>query len=104
MADTSKSRAILNAIPDLELVPMSPEGEQALCCGGGGGRMYLETPPGERFGDLRVRQAQARGAEVLATACPLCISCLEDSMKLLPGELMPVLDVVEIAAQGLETP
>jgi Fe-S oxidoreductase len=97
-------RAILNAIPDLELVPMSPEGEQALCCGGGGGRMYLETPPGERFGDLRVRQAQASGAEVLATACPLCISCLEDSMKLLPGELMPVLDVVEIAAQGLETP
>jgi Fe-S oxidoreductase len=95
-------RRILTAIPDLELLPMSPEGEQALCCGGGGGRMYLETPPGERFGDMRVKQARASGAGVLATACPLCISCLEDSMKILEGDLMPVLDVVEIAARYLE--
>jgi Fe-S oxidoreductase len=95
-------RDILNSVPNLELLALMPEGEDALCCGGGGGRMYLETPPGERFGDLRVQQAQASGAEMLVTACPLCISCLEDSMKVLAGAQMPVLDVVEIAARYLE--
>jgi Fe-S oxidoreductase len=96
-------RAILNSIPGLELVPMQPEGEDGLCCGGGGGRMYLETPPGERFGDLRARQARESGASILATACPLCIACLEDGMKVLDGGPLPVLDVVEIAARHLET-
>ena len=95
-------RTILNAIPGVELLPMDPEMEQGLCCGGGGGRMYLETPPGERFGDLRVEQARRSGAEVLATACPLCISCLDDSMKVVKGRMMPVMDVIEIAAQHLE--
>jgi Fe-S oxidoreductase len=95
-------RTILNAIPGIELLPMDPEMEQGLCCGGGGGRMYLETPPGERFGDLRVEQARRSGAEVLATACPLCISCLDDSMKVVKGRRMLVMDVVEIAAQHLE--
>ena len=95
-------RRILEAVPGLELLPMDPEMEEGLCCGGGGGRMYLETPPGERFADLRVEQARRSGAEILATACPLCISCLDDSMKVVDGVRLPVKDVVEIAAQYLE--
>lgn len=95
-------RHILEAIPGLKIIAMDPEMEQGLCCGGGGGRMYLETPPGERFADLRVEQARQTGAEVLVTACPLCISCLDDSMKVVEGARLPVKDVVEIAAQYLE--
>lgn len=95
-------RRILSAIPGIELLPMDPEREQGLCCGGGGGRMYLETPPGERFADIRVQQALKTGAEILATACPLCISCLDDSMKVVDGDRLPVMDVIEIAAQHLE--
>ena len=95
-------RQILSAIPGITLVPLIPEKEEGLCCGGGGGRMYLETPPGERFGDIRVQQARQTGAAVLATACPLCISCLEDSMKVVEGKQLPVRDVVEIAAEHLE--
>jgi len=95
-------RALLAAIPGLELVAMKPERAQALCCGGGGGRMYLETPPGERFGDLRVEQARQAGATILATACPLCISCLEDSMKILGQDALPVLDVIELVDRHLE--
>ena len=95
-------RNILQAIPDVEFLPMHPEREAGLCCGGGGGRMYHETPPGERFGDLRVKQARASGASTLATACPLCIACLEDSMKILEGDSMAVQDVMEIAARYLE--
>ena len=43
--------------------------------------MWLETPLGERFSDLRVEQAFQTGAAVLGTACPFCVTCLEDSLK-----------------------
>jgi Fe-S oxidoreductase len=94
-------RSVLRAVPGLELTPIDPDASQGLCCGGGGGRMYLETPPAERFGDLRVDQARATGADILATACPLCISCLEDSMKVVPGRPMLVKDIIEIIAERL---
>lgn len=92
-------RNILQAIPGVELCPMDLEREDSLCCGGGGGRMFLETPPGERFGDLRVQHARQSGASILATSCPLCIACLEDSMKVVMGDRLPVMDVVEIVGR-----
>lgn len=100
-------RRVLAAIPGVELVEMEATRAEALCCGGGGGRMWLETPVEERFGQLRARQAQETGAGVLATACPYCISCLEDALKVeasAPGAAGPemrVLDVAEIAWQAL---
>ncbi len=63
--------------------------------------MWLETAPGERFSDLRVRQAVHTGADVLATACPFCIVCLEDSAKMLHAGGMRVRDVAEVAAWAL---
>ena len=53
--------------------------KNSLCCGGGGGRIWMETPKGERFSDLRLAQAVGTGAQVLATACPYCITNFEDS-------------------------
>jgi Fe-S oxidoreductase len=94
-------RHVLEAIPGLELIEMQASGEAALCCGGGGGRMWLETEAGERFSDLRVVQAQEIGAAYLATACPFCIVCLEDSAKVLKLEGLQVMDVSEIAALAL---
>jgi Fe-S oxidoreductase len=63
--------------------------------------MWLETPPGERFSDLRIEQAEQSGANLLATACPFCVTCLEDSIKSQPLNHMQVLDIAEIAAQAL---
>ena len=63
--------------------------------------MWLETPIGERFSDLRIEQAVQTGAELLATACPFCVTCLEDSLKSRPSNHMQVLDIAEIAAQAL---
>jgi len=93
-------RRLLAAIPGVTVVEMRSSREDALCCGGGGGRMWLETEAGERFGDLRVRQAEEAGAEVLATSCPFCVLCLEDSAKALDGRLR-VLDLSELACQAL---
>ncbi|MBW1799857.1 MAG: Fe-S oxidoreductase [Deltaproteobacteria bacterium] len=72
-------REVLNRISGLELIEMPDSREDSLCCGGGGGRIWMETPKGERFSDLRVEQAMEVGAEVLVTACPYCITHFEDS-------------------------
>lgn len=93
-------RQILEAIPGLELLEMAENREQALCCGGGGGRMWMETEAGQRFSDIRARQVAETGATHVVTACPFCISCLEDSLgSLSPG--VKVLDVAEVAWQAL---
>ena len=96
-------RRVLAALPGVELVEMEQAMVDGLCCGGGGGRMWLETAPGERFSDLRIRQAaEALGsAGVLVTACPFCIVCLEDSAKVLKMPGLQVRDVAEIAALAL---
>ncbi len=93
-------RQLLAAIPGLELVEMERSREDTLCCGGGGGRMWMETKAGERFADLRVREAADTGADILVTACPHCIACLEDSVKLSDRE-MRVMDLAELAAGAL---
>lgn len=95
-------RAVLSAIPGVELVEMARSREDGICCGGGGGRMWLETRADERFADLRVAQARETGASILATSCPFCLLCLEDSARVLGTEALRVLDVTELATQALE--
>jgi Fe-S oxidoreductase len=95
-------RCVLEAIPGLERVEMAHSGEDGLCCGGGGGRMWLETARGERFADLRVEDAFQTGAGILATACPFCLVCLEDSLKSRGIKELRALDIAEIAALALE--
>ena len=69
----------------------------SLCCGGGGGRIWMETPKGERFSELRLEQALGVGAEVLVTACPYCITMFEDSRLTLDlTERLEVKDITEI--------
>jgi Fe-S oxidoreductase len=57
----------------------------------------METAKGERFSDLRLEQAIGVGAEVLATACPYCISQFEDSrLGLKENEALEIKDITEI--------
>lgn len=94
--DVESARTILRSIPGLSLVEMEHNRSQATCCGGGGGRMWLETPRGERFADLRLREAEATGADVLATACPFCVFMLEDSLRERAVRGLHVLDIAEV--------
>jgi Fe-S oxidoreductase len=64
--------------------------------------MWLETVNAERFSNLRIKEAEKTGAGILATACPFCIVCLEDSAKNLAPGTLRVLDIAEIAALTLE--
>ncbi|MBN1772508.1 MAG: (Fe-S)-binding protein [Deltaproteobacteria bacterium] len=95
-------RELLRAVPGLELVELADARQKSLCCGGGGGRVWMDTPRGERFSDLRLDQARDVGAEVLATACPYCITMFEDSRLTREDEnLATVRDLAEIVEQAL---
>ena len=90
-------RGVLKKIPGLELTEMPESREDSLCCGMGGGRVWMETLKDERFSNLRLEQAIGVGAEVLATSCPYCITALEDSRLVLNyGEVIEVKDITEI--------
>ena len=90
-------RQVLKKIPGLELLEMSDSGKDSLCCGGGGGRIWMDTPKNERFSDLRLQQAREIGAEVLATSCPYCITNFEESRLNLGYEgVLEVKDITEL--------
>ncbi|MFQ5483705.1 MAG: (Fe-S)-binding protein [Desulfobacterales bacterium] len=93
-------RKILKDIPGLELYEMPESRSNSLCCGGGGGRIWMETPKGERFSDFRIEQAVSVGAEVMATSCPYCITNFEESrLALEDSETLKVKDITEIIAE-----
>ncbi|MCP3676829.1 MAG: (Fe-S)-binding protein [Deltaproteobacteria bacterium] len=98
-------REVLRKIPDLELIEMPDTREESLCCGGGGGRIWMETPKGERFSDLRIEQAFRAGADVLATSCPYCITHFEDSRLTLEDsgdcEGLEIKDITEIILEAI---
>jgi Fe-S oxidoreductase len=90
-------REALRNVPGLELVEMADSREDSLCCGMGGGRIWMETAKGERFSDLRLQQAIGVGAEVLVTSCPYCITQFEDSrLTLKDSEVIQIKDITEI--------
>jgi Fe-S oxidoreductase len=95
-------RHALQRVPGLELTEMDESREASLCCGGGGGRIWMETMKGERFSDIRIAQALGVGAEVLATACPYCITHFEESrLTLEDSDTLLVKDITEIIAESL---
>ncbi len=95
-------RALLQAVPGLELTEMKDHHDNSLCCGGGGGGIWTETPKEERFSNLRIEQAKETGAGVLATTCPYCIANFEESRITLEYEdLLEVKDITEILLESL---
>ncbi len=101
----AQPRAILQAVPGLELVEMERNREKAFCCGAGGGRMWMEEDQGERINDMRTDQAIAAQADTVAVACPFCLTMLSDGIKdRQKEESMAALDIAEIvwSAMGME--
>jgi Fe-S oxidoreductase len=95
-------REALKKVPGVELRELPDMRVDSLCCGGGGGRIWMETPKGERFSDLRLAQVAEIGAEVLVTACPYCITNFEDSrMNRDDSDALAVKDITEVIQEGL---
>ena len=95
-------RALISAATGDNLAEMNRVRNNSLCCGAGGGRLWMETKPEWRFSDLRIHEACETGASVLATACPYCISMLEDSRKTTNKEdEIEIKDISELLAEAL---
>ncbi len=93
-------RDALRGIPGLELIEMPDSRQNSLCCGGGGGRIWMDTPQSERFSDLRLKQAADAGAEILATSCPYCITNFEESrLNLEYEDVLEIKDITEIVQE-----
>ena len=94
---------VAQAAGEEDFVELDRNRKNSLCCGGGGGRIWMETEVGERFGDLRVEEAVGKDASAIATACPYCIVMLEASTKTMgKEEELPVMDISEILLETVE--
>jgi Fe-S oxidoreductase len=92
----------LIAASGAELVEMEPARADSLCCGGGGGRIWMETPRSERFCEERLKQAAATGVDTLVTACPYCLSNFSDSaLSQSLSKTFSVIDISELIARAL---
>ncbi|OPY71856.1 MAG: Anaerobic glycerol-3-phosphate dehydrogenase subunit C [Syntrophorhabdus sp. PtaU1.Bin058] len=95
-------RKILKSIPGVELVEMQRNRDNSLCCGGGGGRMWVDFLEEPRLAEVRILEAIDAGAELLATACPFCLVNFEDAIKSLNKEnVIAVKDIAEIAYEAV---
>ncbi|HPE06479.1 MAG TPA: (Fe-S)-binding protein, partial [Smithellaceae bacterium] len=95
-------RDVLKSILGLNFIEMERSREQSMCCGGGGGGLWMEKLKGERLSDLRIEEALATGAAILATSCPYCITMFEDSIRTLNvDDRIQVKDVAELFLESL---
>ena len=101
-ADYGSARMVLQAMPGVQLAEMDRNRKNALCCGGGGGNFFTDLLSGgaDTSARVRVREAAAAGAQMLAVACPLCAIMLEDAIK--TENLDNTLCVREISEIGME--
>ncbi|MCD4748549.1 MAG: (Fe-S)-binding protein, partial [Thermoanaerobaculales bacterium] len=97
----SAPRFLLNAIPALTMKEAELSRERSMCCGAGGGRMWLEEDQGTRINQLRFSQLKESGAEDVAVACPYCFSMLSDAQNETGHEEAQTWDVIELVARSI---
>jgi len=96
-------RSAARAVPGLELVELPRNRERGLCCGGGGGHMWMEIPSKKRVNVIRVEEALAVKPDVVATACPFCLAMVDLGRKVAGAEeRLQVKDISELVAESLE--
>ncbi|MFO8112731.1 MAG: (Fe-S)-binding protein [Desulfosalsimonadaceae bacterium] len=96
-------RAVLDAFAGLRRVEMERSRDRSFCCGGGGLMLFYEPEEDERMGVRRVRMARDAGASVIVTACPFCLTNIEDGIKVagLEGQLEAI-DLCELVAMHMQ--
>ena len=89
------------ALPVVTVAEAPRNRSRGLCCGAGGGRMWMEERVGKRINVERTEELLGTGADALAVACPFCMTMISDGAKALGSEV-PVYDIAEVVAGQLE--
>ncbi len=94
-------RAVLQSLPAINLVEMKSSHDQSMCCGAGGGRMWMEEKIGKRINVTRTEQALATRAGIVAASCPFCMTMLTDGVKSKEmQDKVKVMDIAELIDQS----
>jgi Fe-S oxidoreductase len=95
-------REVLKAVPGIEFVEMEHNREHGHCCGSV--LTLLENPDTAKvIGDIRVREAEAVGAEAIVASCPCCEVQLRVTAQK-TGRDLPIIDLANITSQALGLP
>ncbi|HET9257655.1 MAG TPA: (Fe-S)-binding protein [Pseudonocardiaceae bacterium] len=89
------------------LTEMPRHGQRSMCCGAGGGRMWMEERIGQRVNDNRVNEAISTGASAIATGCPFCRVMLTDGLTARQsedsaGQTTEVVDVAQLLLSSVK--
>lgn len=87
----------------LELTEMDRNRSKGLCCGAGGGRMWMEETEGKRINMERTEEALRENPDVIATACPFCMTMISDGVKAKEKiDTVAVKDIAEVVFEALD--
>lgn len=93
-------RDTIDAIPGAERVEMTRSREKGMCCGAGGGLMWVEEESGKEVNKRRLEQAMEVEPDILATACPFCMIMMEDGIKNSDSPIVDK-DIAELVADAM---
>lgn len=97
-----KPRVILEAIPGVEILEMKRSGCDSMCCGAGGGLMWMEEHEGTRINVARTEQALEVQPTAIASACPYCLTMMGDGVKMKEmDDQVKTRDIAEILADAI---
>jgi Fe-S oxidoreductase len=98
-------RRILSAIPGLKLTELDRSRERGLCCGAGGGRMWMEEKLGSRINQTRMKEIAEAGTGAVGVSCPFCMVMIGNAKDEIGVKTQPF-DVIELArrSMGVQSP
>ncbi len=95
-------RAVLARLTGQAPLEFALTREKSMCCGAGGGRMWMEENLGTRINVARAEQALALQPDAVATACPYCAVMMADGLAAArPAAPLPSRDIAEWVADAL---
>src|SRR5437899_8523331 len=96
-------REVARSVPGLKLIEVPRSRERGLCCGGGGGHVWMEVKAEKRVNLIRVEEALEAKVDMVGTGCPFCLAMIDLGRKVKGAEdTLAVKDVSELVAESLE--
>ncbi|MCY9002414.1 (Fe-S)-binding protein [Peribacillus frigoritolerans] len=95
-------RQILTSIPGVKVLEMERNKQDSMCCGAGGGMMWIEEKQGKRINLERTEQALSVNPSMIGSNCPYCLTMLSDGIKAKEvEEQVKTMDIAEIVERSL---
>lgn len=95
-------REVLKSIPSLHLRELKHSRADSLCCGAGGGWMWMDEKIGKRINIHRLEDTLTVEPEWIATACPFCVTMFHDAIKDKNMEdSLKIWDIAELVEQAI---